>query len=87
MACAIGRSSKLPTKTFAEFETSNGNFTCLLYTDSAPKTVANFIELAKGEKEWTEPKTDNKVKKPLYDGTIFHRVIPDFSGFNYPGDS
>ena len=68
----------MPQKIYAEFQTSQGNFTCLLYQDSAPKTVANFVELAKGEKEWTDPRNNEKTKKPLYDGTIFHRVIPEF---------
>jgi peptidyl-prolyl cis-trans isomerase A (cyclophilin A) len=50
----------------------------LLYDDKAPKTVANFVALASGTKEWTDPKTGAKVKRPLYNGTIFHRVIPGF---------
>jgi peptidyl-prolyl cis-trans isomerase A (cyclophilin A) len=49
-----------------------------LFEDKAPKTVANFVGLATGTKEWVDPKTQNKVKKPLYNGTIFHRVIPGF---------
>lgn len=68
----------MPDKLYAVFETSKGNITCILYPKQAPKTVANFVELAKGEKEWTDPKTGEKTKKPLYNGTIFHRVIPDF---------
>ncbi|MFC1511414.1 peptidylprolyl isomerase [Candidatus Margulisiibacteriota bacterium] len=68
----------MPEIIYVEFQTSQGNFTCLLYPESAPKTVANFVGLAKGDKEWTDPKTDEKVKKSLYNGTIFHRVIPDF---------
>ncbi|MFH1542078.1 MAG: peptidylprolyl isomerase [bacterium] len=68
----------MPDKINVEFQTNKGNFTCLLYPKSAPLTVANFIELAKGEKEWTDPATGEKVKKSLYNGTIFHRVIPDF---------
>jgi len=43
-----------------------------------PKTVANFVELAEGQREWTHPSTRKKSKDRLYDGTIFHRVIPDF---------
>ena len=62
----------------AEFETSMGNFKIKLENEKAPKTVANFVGLAEGTKEWTEPKTGKKVKKPFYDGLIFHRVIPDF---------
>jgi len=62
----------------ATFETSMGTFKVKLFNDKAPKTVANFVELAKGTKEWTDPKTGAKVKKPFYDGLTFHRVIPDF---------
>ncbi len=62
----------------AEFETTMGNFKIRLENEKAPKTVANFVGLAEGTKEWTEPKTGKKVKKPFYDGLIFHRVIPDF---------
>lgn len=62
----------------ATFETSMGTFKVKLFNDKAPKTVANFVELAKGAKEWTDPKTGSKVKKPFYDGLTFHRVIPDF---------
>jgi peptidyl-prolyl cis-trans isomerase A (cyclophilin A) len=64
-------------KLYATFVTSMGNMTAELYWDKAPKTVENFVGLAEGTKEWTDP-TGKKVKKPLYDGTIFHRVIPDF---------
>lgn len=64
---------------YAIFETSAGDFTCELYPGKAPKTVENFVGLAKGTKEWTNPTTHEKVKgKPLYDGTIFHRTIPGF---------
>jgi peptidyl-prolyl cis-trans isomerase A (cyclophilin A) len=77
-AIAMGGKPKMPDKLYAVFETSKGNITCILYPKQAPKTVANFVDLAKGEKEWTNPKTGNKEKSPLYDGTVFHRVIPDF---------
>src|SRR3981081_3996622 len=63
---------------YATFETSEGNITCRLFEKDAPKTVANFIELAEGAREWTHPTTRKKSKDPLYNGTIFHRVIPDF---------
>lgn len=63
---------------YAIFDTSLGQFTCELYPDKAPKTVKNFIDLAKGEQPWMDPKVKEIVKAPLYDGTIFHRVIPDF---------
>src|SRR5271154_4984095 len=64
--------------TYAVFETSEGNIVCRLFEKDAPKTVANFVELAEGKREWKHHTTGNKVKDPLYDGTIFHRVIPDF---------
>ena len=68
----------MPEKLYAVLETNQGEIVCLLYPKSAPKTVANFVGLAKGEKEWTDPATGEKTKRPLYNGTIFHRVIPDF---------
>jgi peptidyl-prolyl cis-trans isomerase A (cyclophilin A) len=60
-------------------DTSMGRITCRFYQQQAPKTVANFIALAQGTRDWTDPGT-NKLQhnKPLYDGTIFHRVIPEF---------
>lgn len=63
---------------YATFKTSMGDIVIELFEDKAPKTVANFIALASGTREWTDPKTGEKVKRPLYDGTIFHRVIPGF---------
>ena len=63
---------------YATFETSEGNIVCRLFEKDAPKTVANFVELAEGKREWTHPSTHTKSKDRLYDGTIFHRVIPDF---------
>lgn len=63
----------------AVIETSEGTITVKLYKDRAPKTVENFIGLATGKKEWTDPASGKKMKhKPLYSGTVFHRVIPDF---------
>jgi peptidyl-prolyl cis-trans isomerase A (cyclophilin A) len=63
---------------FAKFSTTEGDFTVKLFPEDAPITVSNFVDLATGKKEYTDPKTRSKVKKPLYDGLIFHRVIPDF---------
>lgn len=63
---------------YAHFQTSMGNFTAELNEKDAPITSANFAELAGGEKEWTDPKTGNKQKKPYYDGLTFHRVIDNF---------
>jgi peptidyl-prolyl cis-trans isomerase A (cyclophilin A) len=65
-------------KVYAHFTTNLGKFTVELFEKDAPKTVANFVGLADGTKEWTDPKTGAKVKKPFYNGLIFHRVIPDF---------
>jgi peptidyl-prolyl cis-trans isomerase A (cyclophilin A) len=62
----------------AEFVTSEGNFTIRLYDTEAPNTVANFVGLAEGSKEWTDPRTNAKVTQPYYNGTIFHRVIDGF---------
>lgn len=62
----------------AVFVTNLGDIKVKLFPEKAPKTVKNFAELAKGEREWVDPKSLEKVKKPLYDNTIFHRVIPDF---------
>jgi len=63
---------------YATFKTSMGDIVIQLFEDKAPKTVANFVALATGAKEWTDPKTREKVKRPLYKGTVFHRVIPGF---------
>ena len=65
-------------KLYATFDTSMGALVVELYWDKVPNTVLNFVQLAEGAKEWTDPKSGKQVKRPLYDGTIFHRVIPDF---------
>ena len=64
--------------TTATFDTSEGTFKVTLFDDKAPNTVANFVGLAEGTKEWTDPKTNQKVTRPFYDGLIFHRVIDGF---------
>jgi len=64
--------------TYAIFDTSEGSIVCRLFEKDAPKTVANFVELAEGKREWTHPLTRKKSTDRLYDGTIFHRVIPEF---------
>jgi peptidyl-prolyl cis-trans isomerase A (cyclophilin A) len=64
--------------TYAVFTTNEGAVVCRLFEKEAPKTVANFTELAEGKREWTHPVSREKSSKKLYDGTIFHRVIPDF---------
>ena len=79
---------------YAEFDTSEGMIVCRLFDTEAPKTVQNFVELAEGQREWTHPTMHNKSKERLYDGTVFHRVIPNFmiqggdpagTGFGGPG--
>ncbi len=65
----------MPTATFV---TSLGSFRVRLMPEHAPKTVANFTELATGAREWTDPRTGERTTARLYDGTVFHRVIPDF---------
>ena len=78
----------------AEFVTSEGNFTIRLFDKEVPNTVANFVGLAEGSKEWTDPRTHQKTTQPYYDGIIFHRVIDGFmiqggdplgKGFGGPG--
>ena len=80
--------------TYAVFSTSEGTIVCRLFDKEAPKTVQNFIDLAEGKREWTHPVSGKKSKDRLYDGTIFHRVIPNFmiqggdpagTGFGGPG--
>ena len=64
--------------TYAVFNTNEGKIVARLFEKDAPKTVTNFVELAEGKREWTHPVGNNKSSDKLYDGTIFHRVIPDF---------
>jgi len=64
--------------TKATIHTNLGDITLDLFPDHAPKTVRNFTGLAEGTQEWTDPKLKAKSTKPLYDGTIFHRVIDGF---------
>ncbi len=64
--------------TYAVFHTTEGDIKVRLFEADAPITVKNFIELAEGSREWTHPVTRAKSTNKLYDGTIFHRVIPDF---------
>jgi len=75
---AAGAGQEKKSAVYATLKTSMGDIVVQLFEDKAPKTVANFIGLATGTKEWTDPKTGEKVKRPLYNGTIFHRVIPGF---------
>jgi peptidyl-prolyl cis-trans isomerase A (cyclophilin A) len=62
----------------AEFATSMGTFTVILMPDHAPKTVENFVGLATGTKEWTDPRDGQKKSGALYPGPVFHRVIDGF---------
>src|SRR5580658_960250 len=62
----------------ATLRTSQGTVQVRLFPDHAPKTVANFVELAEGSREWTDPRTRQATTGKLYDGTVFHRVIPRF---------
>ena len=82
--------------TTATFHTNLGDIVTELFPDHAPKTVANFVELATGAKEWTDPRSGKKSNENLYDGTVFHRVISGFmiqggdplgQGFGGPGYS
>lgn len=66
------------TSMTAVFHTSMGKITCELFPEEAPVTVENFISLARGTKEWTDPASGKKVTCPLYNDTLFHRVIPEF---------
>jgi peptidyl-prolyl cis-trans isomerase A (cyclophilin A) len=69
----------VPNGPFVVFDTSMGRITCQFYKKQAPKAVANFIELAEGSKDWTDPNTGKvQHRKPLFNGTTFHRVIPGF---------
>ncbi|MCH0538753.1 peptidylprolyl isomerase [Streptomyces sp. MUM 203J] len=63
---------------YATLKTNRGDIAIRLLPDHAPVTVRNFVELAKGEREWTNPATGQKSTDPLYDGTVFHRVISGF---------
>jgi peptidyl-prolyl cis-trans isomerase A (cyclophilin A) len=103
---ALPQTKKTPAKAAASpatsakplqaiLHTTAGDMKCELFPDKAPKAVANFIGLATGKKDWTNPSTGQKVHgKPLYDGVIFHRVIPNFmiqsgdpmgTGYGNPG--
>ena len=64
--------------THAVFTTSEGTFKVKLFDQEVPNTVANFVGLAEGTKEFTDPKTGQKTKRPFYGGLVFHRVIDGF---------
>lgn len=62
----------------ATLQTNYGEIVVRLFPEQAPQTVRNFTELAEGRREWTDPRNGRKTSARLYDGTVFHRVIPDF---------
>ncbi|MFD5772860.1 peptidylprolyl isomerase [Streptomyces fungicidicus] len=62
----------------ATLKTNHGDIQVRLFANQTPITVKNFVELAKGEREWTNPQTGEKSTDKLYDGTVFHRVISGF---------
>ena len=63
---------------YATLKTNRGDITLQLFPDHAPTTVKNFVGLAEGTQEWTDPKTGEKTTRPFYDGLVFHRVIDGF---------
>lgn len=63
---------------YATLKTNHGDINVRLFPNHAPKTVKNFVGLATGEQEWTNPETGQKTSDKLYDGTVFHRVISGF---------
>jgi len=74
---AEGKKKKMD-KTYAIFDTSPGQIVVELFPQEAPLTVKNFVGLVNGEQAWLDPISKELEKKPLYNGTIFHRVIPKF---------
>lgn len=77
-APAAAQTAVRPDGLYATFETSMGNIVVKLFEKEAPITVKNFVDLAYGRKPWKDPKTRAMVRRPLFAGTIFHRVIPGF---------
>jgi peptidyl-prolyl cis-trans isomerase A (cyclophilin A) len=76
---ATAAATTQPNGPHVVMDTSMGRITCQFYQKQAPKAVANFIGLAEGTRDWTDPATHRKMhNKPLYNGTTFHRVIPEF---------
>ncbi|AXI78635.1 peptidylprolyl isomerase [Peterkaempfera bronchialis] len=63
---------------FATLKTNRGDIVIKLFPNHAPKTVANFVELAEGSRKWTDPRNGQETTEPLYNGTVFHRVISGF---------
>lgn len=63
---------------YATLKTNRGDIVVQLFPDHAPETVRNFVDLAEGNKEWTDPKTGSRSSERFYDGLVFHRVIEGF---------
>ncbi|MBC7926385.1 MAG: peptidylprolyl isomerase [Bryobacteraceae bacterium] len=77
-AAAVAPAVPLEAGLYTTITTSMGPIILKLYEKESPITVKNFMDLAQGKKEWTDPKTRQRVKRPLYNGLTFHRVIPGF---------
>ena len=77
-AAATAPAVKRDPGTYAHFVTSKGEFTAVLFTADAPKTVENFVGLATGRKAWKDPRTGAMVHRPYYNNVLFHRIIPNF---------
>jgi peptidyl-prolyl cis-trans isomerase A (cyclophilin A) len=75
---ATSGGSEMDEYTYATLATSAGSFTITLFAKKTPKTVANFVGLAKGTQAWTDPRTGTTEAKKLFDGTHFHRIIAGF---------
>ena len=73
-----GAAAKSTKDLYATFVTTQGKIGVQLFPEQKPVAVKNFVDLSEGKKEWTDPRTGTKSRKPLYDGTVFHRVIPSF---------
>jgi peptidyl-prolyl cis-trans isomerase A (cyclophilin A) len=78
VAGMTARGDRMADTLTATLQTSQGKVVVRLFPDHAPKTVRNFVELAEGGRQWTDPRTGRQTTAKLYDGTVFHRVIPDF---------
>ena len=74
----VAEPKELKPGVYVLFDTTMGKMVAKLFDKEAPNTVANFVGLAEGTKEFTDPKTGQRVKRPFYDGLLFHRVIPNF---------
>ena len=93
-AAPAATASKYGPGIYAHFTTSHGNFIARLYDKDAPMTVQNFVGLAEGKKQWTDPKSGRPVRRAYYNNSTFHRIIPNFmiqggdplgTGFGGPG--